>query len=160
MAHGPCTVTISAARTSSRTPIAPMKTTHLRLLSVLVLAGDEFLGRPVRPAKAQELRAAIFPAFNSPRCQMVNSKKTQKKRTPGRPYGSRTSFIGEAMGLRLYPDIEAKLDAWIAEQGEPGLGRPEAIRRLLVQALTAPSTQGELWPAKPPRSWRLKQDEP
>src|ERR1700756_4486527 len=36
MAHGPCTVTISAARTSSRTPIAPMKTTHLRLLSVLV----------------------------------------------------------------------------------------------------------------------------
>jgi hypothetical protein len=91
---------------------------------------------------------------------MVDSKTLKKKRKPGRPHGSRTTFIGEAMELRLYPDIEAKLDAWIAEQGEPGLGRPEAIRRLLVQALTAPSTQGELWPAKPPRSWRIKQDEP
>jgi hypothetical protein len=109
---------------------------------------------------AQELQAADLRRRQFPSVSMVDSKTLKKKRKPGRPHGSRTTFIGEAMELRLYPDVEAKLDAWIAEQGEPGLGRPEAIRRLLVQALTAPSTQGELWPAKPPRSWRIKQDEP
>ena len=108
---------------------------------------------------AQELQAADLPPPSAPRCQMVDSEKLKENRKPGWPYGSRTTFMGEAE-LRLYPDIEAKLDAWIAEQGEPGLGRPEAIYRLLVKALTAPSTQGELWPAKPPRSWRIKQDKP
>jgi hypothetical protein len=37
--------------------------------------------------------------------------------------------------LRLYPELEARLDAWIAKQNEPDLGRPEAIRRVLDQAL-------------------------
>jgi hypothetical protein len=37
--------------------------------------------------------------------------------------------------LRLYPDLEARLDAWIAKQGESDLGRPEAIRRLLDEVL-------------------------
>jgi hypothetical protein len=37
--------------------------------------------------------------------------------------------------LRLYPELEQRLDAWIAKQDDPDLGRPEAIRRLLDQAL-------------------------
>ena len=41
----------------------------------------------------------------------------------------------KALGLRLYPDVEARLDAWIARQREPGLSLPEAIRRLLDRAL-------------------------
>jgi len=35
-----------------------------------------------------------------------------------------------------YPDLEARLDAWIVRQREPGPGRPEAIWRLLDRALT------------------------
>jgi hypothetical protein len=53
----------------------------------------------------------------------------QKKR--GRP----PTGIGPHVGLRLYPDLEARLDAWIAKQNEPDLGRPEAIRRILDQTL-------------------------
>jgi hypothetical protein len=40
------------------------------------------------------------------------------------------------MGLRLYPDLEAALDAWIAKQPEPKPSRPEAIRRILRGALS------------------------
>jgi hypothetical protein len=54
---------------------------------------------------------------------------TKKKR--GRP----KTGIGPHVGLRLYPEMQERLDAWIAKQGEPDLGRPEAIRRLLDQAL-------------------------
>jgi hypothetical protein len=67
---------------------------------------------------------------------MIDSKKPKKKRKPGRPWGSRTTFIGKAIGLRLYPDMEARLEAWISRQGERGLSLPEAIRRLLDRALT------------------------
>jgi hypothetical protein len=54
-----------------------------------------------------------------------------KKRGRGRP----KTGIGPHVGLRLYPDLEARLDAWIAKQGESDLGRPEAIRRLLDEVL-------------------------
>ena len=54
---------------------------------------------------------------------------SNKKR--GRP----TTGIGKAMGLRLYPDLERALDAFIAKQKEP-IGRPEAIRRILANFLT------------------------
>jgi hypothetical protein len=37
--------------------------------------------------------------------------------------------------LRLYPDLEAALDAWIAHQADPKPSRPEAIRRILREAL-------------------------
>jgi hypothetical protein len=53
------------------------------------------------------------------------------KKSRGRP---RTG-IGSPVGLRLYPDLEAKLDAWRGQQGDSP-SRPEAIRRLLVQALS------------------------
>jgi hypothetical protein len=57
---------------------------------------------------------------------------TNKKR--GRP----ETGIGPNVGLRLYPELEKRLDAWIAKQGEPNVGRPEAIRRLLAAALGVP----------------------
>jgi hypothetical protein len=43
------------------------------------------------------------------------------------------------------PDQLARLDAWIAKQKEPRLGRPEAIRRVLDQALppVAPPKRGK-----------------
>ena len=43
--------------------------------------------------------------------------------------------IGKTIGLRLYPDQEAALDAWIAKQPDPKPSKPEAIRRLLGKAL-------------------------
>ncbi len=43
--------------------------------------------------------------------------------------------IGRTIGLRLYPDIEAALDAWISEQPDPKPSRPEAIRRILRATL-------------------------
>jgi len=38
--------------------------------------------------------------------------------------------------VRLQPDQLAALDAWRAEQ-DPGLSRPEAIRRLIERAIGA-----------------------
>ena len=62
---------------------------------------------------------------------MSPSIPVTKKRGRGRP----KTGIGPHVGLRLYPDLEARLDAWIAKQNELDLGRPEAIRRVLDQAL-------------------------
>jgi hypothetical protein len=56
----------------------------------------------------------------------VNSNK----RGPGRP---RTG-IGKVIGVRLYPEVERALDAFIAKQKDP-IGRPEAIRRILTDYL-------------------------
>lgn len=39
------------------------------------------------------------------------------------------------MGLRLYPDLEAKLDVWRTRQDD-NPSRPEAIRRLIDSALS------------------------
>ena len=55
---------------------------------------------------------------------------TKKKRGRGRP---RTG-IGKPVGLRLYPDLERRLDAWVSKQPDKP-GRPEAIRRLIEVAL-------------------------
>jgi hypothetical protein len=41
----------------------------------------------------------------------------------------------EALTLRIHKASLAKLDAWIAAQPEPRPTRPEAIRRILSQAL-------------------------
>ena len=49
----------------------------------------------------------------------------------GRP---RTA-IGKVIGLRLYAQQEAQLDAWIEAQPDPKPSKPEAIRRLLGEAL-------------------------
>jgi hypothetical protein len=53
-------------------------------------------------------------------------------RKRGRP----PTGIGKAIGLRLYPDLEARIDRWIKDQPSPKPSKPEAIRRLVEQALS------------------------
>jgi hypothetical protein len=43
------------------------------------------------------------------------------------------------VGLRLYPDIEEALEAWIAQQPDPKPSKPEAIRRILRAAIVEKS---------------------
>jgi len=61
---------------------------------------------------------------------MPSISGTSKKR--GRP----STGIGGNVGLRLYPEMEQALDAWIAAQPEPRPSRPEAIRLALRDWLT------------------------
>lgn len=58
------------------------------------------------------------------------SSIADNRKSRGRP----PTGIGKPVGLRLYPELEAKLDAWIAAQ-DPKPSRPEAIRMLLKGAL-------------------------
>lgn len=55
----------------------------------------------------------------------------EKKRGRGRP---RTG-IGKVIGVRLYADMEAEIDAWIAAQPDPKPSKPAAIRRLVGDGL-------------------------
>jgi hypothetical protein len=73
---------------------------------------------------------------------MIDTKKITKRKR-GRPQGSRSTFIGPNVGLRLYPELEAKLDDWIARQDEE-LSKPEAIRRLLDEALNTAARRAKL----------------
>jgi hypothetical protein len=66
----------------------------------------------------------------STRVNTTAEKKVRKKRPP---------VTGTLIGVRLQPLPLSQLDAWIAKQGEPGLGRPEAIRRIVEPALAAES---------------------
>ena len=54
-----------------------------------------------------------------------------------KPRGRPPTGIGKAIGLRLYPELEASLDAWIADQPDPKPSRPEAIREALAEHLKA-----------------------
>ena len=38
-------------------------------------------------------------------------------------------------GVRMPPELEAKIDAWIERQADPKLSRSEAIRRLVEEGL-------------------------
>jgi Arc/MetJ-type ribon-helix-helix transcriptional regulator len=38
-------------------------------------------------------------------------------------------------GVRMPPELESKIDAWIERQPEPKPSRSEAIRRLVVRGL-------------------------
>ena len=60
---------------------------------------------------------------------MSSIADTSKKR--GRP----STGIGSNVGLRLYPELETALDAYVAAQPEPRPSRPEAIRYLLRDSL-------------------------
>jgi hypothetical protein len=62
---------------------------------------------------------------------------TKKKRGRGRP----PTGIGRNVGLRLYPDLEEKIDAWMAQQHEE-LSKPEALRRLIELGLAASASAG------------------
>jgi hypothetical protein len=55
---------------------------------------------------------------------------TQKKKRRGPPPTGK----GELVGVRVQPPLLAALDRWITQQTD-GPSRPEAIRRLLEQAL-------------------------
>lgn len=57
---------------------------------------------------------------------------TQKKKR-----GPPATGKGELIGVRIQPDQMAPLDAWIATQDDAP-SRPEAIRRLLTEALDSP----------------------
>ena len=61
--------------------------------------------------------------------------RTRKKRGRGRPPTGAMSIH-----LRVLPSEVARVDAWIAKHPSPKPTRPEAIRRLIGQAL-APSPQ-------------------
>ena len=56
---------------------------------------------------------------------------------PKKKMGRPPTGIGRTIGLRLYPEEETALDAWIAQQPDPKPSRPEAIRRILRAALKA-----------------------
>lgn len=57
--------------------------------------------------------------------------ENKAKRGAGRP------AIGEGhkLGLRIRPDLDEAITRWAAEQGDPKMTKPEAIRRLLWKAL-------------------------
>jgi hypothetical protein len=55
----------------------------------------------------------------------------RKKRRRGRP----PTGIGKPVGLRLYPELERRVDQWASNQPDRP-GRPEAIRRLIEIALS------------------------
>ena len=49
--------------------------------------------------------------------------------------GPQPTGIGTLIGVRMLPDLLAALDSWIAKQENPKPTRPEAVRRLLWDAL-------------------------
>lgn len=56
----------------------------------------------------------------------------RKGKGPGRP----VTGIGPVIGVRLYPEMESSLTAWIERQADKP-SRPEAIRRLVELGLKA-----------------------
>jgi hypothetical protein len=59
----------------------------------------------------------------------ISGTKIMRRR--GRP----ATGQGRQTGLRIPADLDGELDRWIAEQADPTLTKPEAIRRLVRQAL-------------------------
>jgi hypothetical protein len=54
-----------------------------------------------------------------------------------RPRGRPRTGIGPVISVRLYPEMEAALAAWIERQAKPRPSRSEAIRRLIEKGLKA-----------------------
>lgn len=54
--------------------------------------------------------------------------------TPVNTRRKRPDQPGTLVGVRLQPDLLAKLDAWIADQDDAP-SRPEAVRRILTNSL-------------------------
>jgi hypothetical protein len=52
-----------------------------------------------------------------------------------RPRGRPRTGIGPVISMRLYPEMEAALYAWIARQPDPKPSRSEALRRLVEKGL-------------------------
>jgi len=64
---------------------------------------------------------------------MGKSIRDIAKKRRGRP---KTTGLGTGILVRMHDQLGA-LDAWIERQREPGLSRPEAIRRLVEIGLKA-----------------------
>jgi hypothetical protein len=64
-----------------------------------------------------------------------------QKNRRGRPKGK---VRPPTVALRLPLDAVEAVDAWIAAQPEPRPSRPEAIRRLLAEALGKPADAGSI----------------
>jgi len=62
----------------------------------------------------------------------VMPEKSKPRKKPGPP----KTGVGHAVGVRLHPDLKARLDAWIVKQAVP-VTRPLAIRILIERALDA-----------------------
>jgi len=57
----------------------------------------------------------------------------------GKKRGRPSTGIGKPIGLRLYPELERRIDAWLAARPDPKPSRPEAIRQLVEVGLGAPT---------------------
>ena len=85
----------------------------------------------VRVRAGLEFRPLGWLAYFCYQIAAMSISDSNKKR--GRP----TTGIGKAIGLRLYPDLESRIDAWIKKQREPRPSKPEAIRQILEIGLKA-----------------------
>lgn len=91
------------------------------------LRPDEEPGKGNDCREGQCRETAAQPAFGAAVARpFVHTAKLAGNALPG---------IGPHIGLRLYPDIEEALDAWIAQQPDPKPSKPEAIRRILRGSL-------------------------
>jgi len=61
---------------------------------------------------------------------------SQDTMAPKKRRGPLPTGIGKSINVRLQPAQLAALDKWITARGEP-ITRPEAVRRLLSDALSA-----------------------
>lgn len=64
----------------------------------------------------------------------------------------------ESVQLAGHDDALGRLDAWISRQGESDLSRPEAIRRLVDEALGADEKRAKREPARVKRTRKPKAD--
>jgi hypothetical protein len=64
---------------------------------------------------------------------MSKSIRDIPKTKRGRP---KTTGQGAGIMVRAHDEFLSSLDAWITKQKEPGLSRPEAIRRLVELGLS------------------------
>src|SRR5437763_189045 len=67
------------------------------------------------------------------------ARKTPLSDKRPRRRGPAPTGVGTLVGVRLLPPNLSALDSWIAIQPEPRPSRPEAIRRLLAEALVRPA---------------------
>jgi hypothetical protein len=62
-----------------------------------------------------------------------------QKNNTGRSRGRPAIGKGRKLGLRIRPELDDAIDRWMAEQNDPRLTKPEAIRQLLWKGLAAKS---------------------
>src|SRR5271166_2861783 len=91
--------------------------------------------RKVRPTGARKLRAR-FAGDRREYALVLTGLIARSQHFAPRGRGRPRTGIGKPVGLRLYPELERRVDQWASRQPDKP-GRPEAIRRLIEIALTA-----------------------